>query len=198
MDYKSKWSNAKLEYVFEFKKATLEIAKLKKQLKKADKNIKKGDNKRTVTVEDIEDLEKRLAGLSAFKRKKTGLQSAFVNVEKTLKGLESLQAGGVDPVAHKKKWITMFKLNNKTAGEVKKGWGKLRVKMGDEKKYLGNAPKAVINIKAYPPKNRACKNLVSEADAIIDDINKRIISLLDHFNSAYDAPLLPKNLTIDV
>lgn len=201
MDYKAKWSNAKLEYVYEFKSAKLEMGKLKKQLKKANKNIKKGDDKRTVSAEDIEALEKRMDGLSAFKRKKTGLQSAFVNMEKVLKKMEAMQAGGIDPVAHRKKWIAIFKLNKKTTSEVQKGWGKLRMKMGDEAKYKAknfNFPKVMIHIKAYPPKNRACEHLVHEADAIVDDINKRIVSVSDFFNSAYDVPPLPKNMTVEV
>lgn len=201
MDYKAKWSNAKLEYIYEFKSTKLEMAKLKKQLKKAEKNIKKGDSKRTVTAEDIEDLDKRLDRLSAFKRKKTGLQSAFVNMEKVLRKMEAMQAGGVDPVAHRKKWVTMFKLNKKTTTEVQKGWAKLRMKMGDEAKYKAknfNFAKSMIHIKAYPPKNRACEKLVHEADAIVDDINKRIITVSEYFNSAYDVPPLPKSITVEV
>jgi hypothetical protein len=177
------------------------MAKLKKQLKKAEKNIKKGDSKRTATAEDIEDLEKRVDSLSAFKRKKTGLQSAFVNMEKVLRKMEAMQAGGVDPVAHRKKWVTMFKLNKKTTTEVQKGWAKLRMKMGDEAKYKAknfNFAKSMIRIKAYPPKNRACENLVHEADAIVDDINNRIVSVSEYFNSAYDVPPLPKNITVEV
>lgn len=201
MDYKAKWSNAKLEYIYEFKSTKLEMAKLKKQLKKADKNIKKGDSKRTVSAEDIEDLEKRMDALSALKRKKTGLQGAFVNIEKILKKMEAMQAGGLDPVAHRKKWVVMFKLNKKTTTEVQKAWAKLRIKMGDEAKYKAknlNFTKTKTYIKEYPPKNRACEHLVNEADAIIDDINKRINSVSDYFNSAYDVPPLPKNLTVDV
>ncbi len=179
MNYKKKWSDAKLEYNYEYKVAKLGLSKLKKQLKKANKDIKKSDSKRTVSAEDIEALEKSLESLSAFKRKKTGLEGAFVNIDKVLSKMEAMKAGGVHPVAHRKHWVKAWKLNSKAVAEGNKGRRKLVVKMGDEAKYRakGFDPKIVTYVKFFPPKNRACQRLIGEADEIFEDINKRINSL---------------------
>lgn len=173
MNYKSSWDYAKSEYHFEFKNTEKEITKLQKQLKKAgkDKDKKKG----ALSDEDIEDAKRRLKQISAIKKKKTGLQSALVDIEKILSKMEELADDEINPYtggSSKKKWNTILKLHKKTLKELGKGRKSLGKKMLDETKLVSASIASEIAY-TFPPKNMACKKLLGEADTILSDIKNR-------------------------
>lgn len=175
MNYKSSWDYAKAEYHFEFKNTEKEIAKLQKQLKKAGKDKDKNKKKGALSDEDIEDAKRRLKQISAIKKKKTGLQSAFVDIEKILSRMEELEEDEINPYiggSSKKKWSAILKLHKKTLKELGKGRKSLGKKMLDETKLV-NASIASEIAYTVPPKNMACKKLLSEADLILSDIKDR-------------------------
>lgn len=171
MGYKSDWSDAKAEHLFEFKKASTEIAKHKKLIKKAGKGGKKG----AITIDDIEEALDGLERISAVKKKKTGLQDTFAKIEKILDKMEDMMDDGINPYtggSSAKKWKAILKVHGNIVKEVAKGRKKLDKKMLDETK-IAKASLMSDFRKVYPPKNRSCDNLLYAADKIISDIDER-------------------------
>lgn len=180
MKYKHSWYNAKAEYVFEFKKAEKEIDKLQKQLKKASKDKKKG----AATKEQIEDIKNSLKQVSAVKKKKTGLQGPFADMEKILDKMEDMKDDGIDPyTGGGKKWKAILKLHSKTLKEIAKGRQKLDKKMLDETKLINASLSYTVFKYTFPPKNMACKVLRNEAATIINDIGKRGSAIEKYLNN---------------
>ena len=93
MRFASDWSNAKAVHRMEFKKASADIAKQKKLIKKAGSGSKKG----AVTIDQIESILDSLEQVSAVKKKKTGLQGSFINIEKILKQMKKMRSAKINP-----------------------------------------------------------------------------------------------------
>lgn len=170
MSFASDWSNAKAVHRMEFKKASADIAKQKKLIKKAGSGSKKG----AVTIDQIESILDSLEQVSAVKKKKTGLQGSFINIEKILKQMKKMRSAKINPYkGGGKKWKAILKLYSKGVKDIQKNKKKLDKNMSDETKIINVSLSDKYFRKGFPPKNNSCKVLMWEADKIINDINKK-------------------------
>lgn len=138
MSYVKQWSDAKKEYEKKYKVAVKSVAKLKSELKKVKRAVKKG--KDDLDESDIADIQKQIDNIDKIQKTKTGLTPAFTKIEKTMDVGVVLRQKNIDK-NHEAwgKWIEQIK---KDMAAIKKAYDKLEA--------LGNSAKScTTSIKNY-------------------------------------------------